>query len=165
MRPPELILFSTYGGDWEVYEQELHNIFINEIAQTDLQFRGQRVGYRRTPKFRGRSKAFWHLIQEGRVEDERTPDLRRCERLRWVPWVIENAASQHDEIEQWRNRRRNVANTLLWYREEYLVVLAKRSDYWLLITAYCTSQRRRVEQLRRERDSYYHAVGRGGQKD
>ena len=75
------------------------------------------------------------------------------------------AASQHDEIEQWQNRRKNVANALLWYREEYLVVLAKRSDYWMRITAYCTSQRHPVEQLRRERDSFNHAAGRGGQKD
>jgi hypothetical protein len=29
------------------------------------------------------------MIQEGRTEDERTPDLRRCERIRWPRPIIE----------------------------------------------------------------------------
>jgi hypothetical protein len=92
-------------------------------------------------------------VQEGRVEDDRLPDLRRCERIRWVRWVIENATS-HAEIDIWQNTRVTEINTLLWLREEYLVVLGQRQGYWLLRTAYCTEKSGRIAQLRKERDAF-----------
>ena len=159
MTPPDLLLFDDFGGNWESYEHELHRIFMGEIARAYLEFRGLKVGCRRILETAGRWASFWHLIQEGYVEEERTPDLRRCERLRWVRWVIENAVT-HPEIDEWQNRRKNKINTLLWFREEYLVVLAQRQRYWLLKTAYCTGQSLRVRQLRHERDQFKRTLGR-----
>ncbi len=153
MRPPDLLQFNDFNGNWDAYEDELYRIFVDEIARCGLKFRGKNVACRRSPETAGRWASFWHLVQEGHAEDDRTPDLRRCERLRWIRWVIQNAGS-HPEIDEWRNNRKNVTNTLLWYREEYLVVLAQRQDRWLLKTAYCTDQRRRIQQLRQERDNY-----------
>lgn len=121
-------------------------------------------GCRRHPEAAGRWASFWHLVQEGRVEDDRTPDLRRCERIRWVRWVIENAAT-HAEIDEWQNTRGTEVNTLLWFREEYLVVLAQRQGYWLLRTAYCTEKSGRIRQLRKERDAFHRANGAGAQND
>ena len=45
-------------------------------------------------------------------------------------------------------------NTLLCYREEYLVILAQRQGYCLLKTAYCTEKSGRIRQLRKERDAF-----------
>ena len=157
MTPPDLLPFDAFGGDWQAYENELYRIFMDEIARAGLRFRGYGVNCRRIPEAAGRWASFWHLVQEGRVEEERTPDLRRCERLRWVRWVIENAPL-HPAIDEWQNRRRNEVNTLLWYREEYLVVLAQRRNYWLLRTAYCTDQPHRIQRLRRERDDFHRAA-------
>ena len=151
MIPPDLVPLSGFGGDWEAYEAALYQIFREEIASGGLCFRCLPVGCRRRPETGGRWAAFWHLVQEGPVEEDRTPDLRRCERIRWVRWVIENAETC-PEIGEWRNTRRTETNILLWYREEYLVVLARRRGYWLLKTAYCTDRQGRVEKLRRERD-------------
>ncbi|MDE0031252.1 MAG: hypothetical protein OXU42_17855 [Deltaproteobacteria bacterium] len=143
MRPPDLLQFN---GNWDVYEHELYRVFIDELARSGLEFRGKKIACRRIPETGGRWASFWHLVQQGHAEDERTPDLRRCERLRWIRWVIQNAG-KHPEIDEWRNTRTNETNTLLWYREEYLVVLAQRQNSWLLKTAYCTDQHRRIEQL------------------
>lgn len=156
MTPPELVLLNAFGGNWPAYETELHRIFMAEIAGGGLQFRGARVGCRRQPEAAGRWASFWHLVQEGPVEDDRFPDLRRCERIRWVRWIIENAPA-HAEIDEWQNTRGAETNTLLWYREEYLVVLAQRQGYWLLRTAYCTEQGGRIDKLRRERDVFHRA--------
>lgn len=153
MTAPDLILFD---GTWDEYEELLYKIFTEQISGGELEFRGQRVGCRRHPEAHERWASFWHLVQEGKVEEDRLPDLRRCERLAWVRWVIENG-DDHSEIEVWNNTRQSETNTLLWFREEYLVVLAQRSDYWLLRTAYCTTKRRRIEQLRKERDAFYKA--------
>ena len=154
MSPPNLVRFDAFGGNWDVYEAELYRIFREEIAHGGLQFRGWPVNCRRIPETRGRWAAFWHIVQEGSAEADRTPDLRRCERIRWIRWVIENATA-HPEIDEWRNERQRERNTLLWYREEYLVVMARRRNYWLLKTAYCTEQRRRIAKLRSERDAYH----------
>jgi hypothetical protein len=70
--------------------------------------------------------------------------------------MIENAPS-HVEIDEWQNTRGTEVNTLLWYREEYLVVLAQRQDYWLLRTAYCTDKSGRIRQLQKERDAFRRA--------
>lgn len=93
---------------------------------------------------------------DDRPEDHRLPDLRRCERIRWVRWVIENAVT-HAEIDMWQNTRGTEVNTLLWFREEYLVVLGQRQGYWLLRTAYCTDKSGRIAQLRKERDAHRRA--------
>ena len=61
------------------------------------------------------------MISEGSVEEERTPDLRRMERIRWPAPVIEH--SDDGVIKVWRNqRRRNETRILLWLEElDYLV--------------------------------------------
>ena len=47
-------------------------------------------------KTKGKGYAFWHVISEApqsnnRNESERIPNLRRCERIRWIAWAIEQA--------------------------------------------------------------------------
>ena len=162
-RPPDLLLFQDFGGDWSRYEKELNRIFTEKIAWGSLRFRNLPINCRRIPETGGRWASFWHLIQEGEEEDERTPDLRRCERLPWIPWVINNATT-HPKIDEWQNKRGSETNSLLWYREEYLVVLSQRRGYWLLKTAYLTDKKRRIEQLRKERNAYLCASGQSSRK-
>jgi hypothetical protein len=136
---------------------------MEEIARGGIRFRDWPVNCRRIPESQGRWSSFWHLVQEGPVEDNRLPDLRRCERIRWVRWVIENAVA-NPEIDEWEEVRNNSVDVLLWFREEYLVVLAKRRDYWLLKTAYCIVQQGRIAKKRRERDAYLATNKKGYQK-
>lgn len=154
MTLPSLVSLSDFKGDWNAYEEALYEIFMADLVKAGLHFGTVRVTCKRHDEHAGRWFTFWHLIQEGEIEDDRTPDLRRCERLRWVRWVIENA-STHSEIDVWENVRGTNRNILLWFREEYLVVLAERRDYLLLKTAYCTNQSGRVRKLRKERDHFH----------
>ena len=156
--PPDFLPLEDFNGDWEIYVEELYCIFIKEIARAGILFRNQEVSCLRHPEIEGRWKSFWHLIQEGSIEDERTPDLRRCERLRWVPWVINNAGT-HPEIDEWSNKRNAETNTLLWYQEEYLVVLSQKKGFWLLKTAYPTKRNHTIRKLRKERDGFYRVSG------
>ena len=151
MTLPELILFNDFDGDWSRYEEFLYTIFQRDIVQHDLCFRGSRITARRNPEHERKWAGFWHLISEGRVEDDRLPDLRRCERLTWVRWIIENA-DNCTNIDVWQNQRGRETNTLLWLEEKYLVVLSARSESFLLKTAYCTERGHRIRKLRKERD-------------
>jgi len=154
VHPPDLLRLEDFGGSWDDYETELYRIFIEEIVHGNLQFRGLPVRCR-DQKVENHLKLFWHLVQTGHVEEERMPDLRRCERIRWVRWVIENSARNPRIIDEWENTRGINVNALLWYRKEYLVVLTRRKDYWLLTTAYCTEYPRRREKLQKERDKFH----------
>lgn len=155
--PPDLILLTSFSGDWGSYEEQLNVIFKEEIACNTLTYQGCRVSCRRFPETQERWAAFWHLVQEGQVEADRQPDLRRCERIRWVKWVIESAKT-HDQINVWENTRKGEVSVLLWYAEAYLVVLSQRQGYWLLKTAYCTEGTGRISKLRKERDAFLKAA-------
>ena len=148
--PPKLLLFEDFGGDWGRYEDALDGVFMRDLAKGNPTFRGKRVGCRKTPEFNKRWAAFWHLIQEGRVEDEREPEMRRCERLPWVRYVIDNCDTD-PSIDYWEQRRSgSEMNAMLWLAEEYVVVLGQRADYWLLRTAFCTTRSGRIASYRRE---------------
>lgn len=151
MSLPPLLNFT---GDWDDYVEQLYTIFLDEIAKGGLTFRGDPVSCRRMPETDKRWAAFWHLVQEGRIEDDRLPDLRRCERLRWIKYVIENWNTD-SSIQWWENNRDGNVSVLLWLNEEYLVILAKRNGYWLLKSAYETSKPHRLASLRAERDKFH----------
>ena len=109
---------------------------------------------RRLPETAGKWAAFWYLVQQGKVEDDRLPHVRRCERLRWVRYLIE-AWNTDSDIQWWENKRGSETNVLLWYRQEYLVILSKRDGYWLLKSAYETDQIHRILTLQAERDKFH----------
>jgi hypothetical protein len=91
---------------------------------------------------------FWHCISEGPDEDQRTPDLRRCERIAWVREIIENFQDQRVMV--WARRKGREQRHYLWLEESYLVVLGERGHRYQLITAFCTDREHTREKLRRE---------------
>ena len=99
----------------------------------------------------GKHFSFWHLISTGNDEENRTPDLRRCERISWIGWIISNIDTD-PEITWWQNARgRNTHIVILHELEAYAVILAERNNYYMLKTAYTVTPRR-VANLIRERD-------------
>ena len=149
---PDLVRFH---GDWERYVEELYEIYMKEVVNGGLKFGGLPVRCRRHPEARGKGFGFWHVIQEGRVEEERLPDLRRCERIRWIPWII-RYAGRDSRITWWEERRGSNTDVLLWLEEEdYLVILAKRRGYMLLKTAYCTTRPHKKRGLRKNRGNFW----------
>lgn len=132
---PELELFSEYGGDWEHYLDAIYQIFCQDFVDSKPLFRGQRLALKRHPVIEGKEATFWHMTSEGSVESERTPDFRRCERIRWPRPIIENEGDPALKI--WSEKRGNENRIHLWFEAEaYLVVLAERATYTLPWTAF-----------------------------
>lgn len=149
--PPELFLFS---GEWEPYQEALFEIFKTTIAQGNLTFLGLPVKTRWFPSLKGKDFTFWHLISEGEKEEDRVPDLRRCERLSWVGWVLNNYAT-HPSISFCENNRKSSKNYVIWYKEgNYVVILSKRGKYFLLKTAYHVTSSHRIKSLQADMDAY-----------
>jgi hypothetical protein len=148
--PPSIVVFA---GDWEAYEEALFNIFTETLLNKTLTFQGLPVSLKKMPTYKDKHFVFWHLISEGELEEERTPDLRRCERLGWVGWVIENCEACPD-ISYWENSRGAQKHIVIWYeKENFVVILAKRNGYYLLKSAYLANAKR-VKNFSKERDEF-----------
>jgi hypothetical protein len=134
---PPLMEFNGYGGDWESYLMAIYAGFRTDFITSSPAFRGRRLGLKRHPVIQGKEATFWHLISEGKVEENRTPDFRRCERIRWPKPVIEHESET--EILVWIEPRGSNDDRIHIYlpAERYLVVLADRGNYILPWTAYC----------------------------
>jgi len=109
----------------------------------------------------GKEATFWHMIQKGTIEEDRTPDLRRCERIRWPKPIIEHDADT--AIKVWANQRRGEQRICLWLeQEDYLVILADRGKYILPWTAYMVKQPHRQRKLQKEYDIFWQNKHRKG---
>lgn len=151
---PPLILFN---GDRDAYLNELYTAYLNEVVNENLTFQELPIRYR-YDEIDDKGFGFRHMISYGLIEEDRSLDMQRCERIRWIAWVLRNAETS-PRVSWWENRRKNNKNVVLWLEnDDYVVILSKRKDYYVLLTAYIVySSRRRV--FRRERKEYQQLKG------
>lgn len=136
---PDLILLQAYDGNWDAYLEAIYHQFQADFAGDRGHFRGKRIGLKRLPMSGGREATFWHFISEGNVEADRTPDLRRCERIAWIRVILSNP--DHRSIKTWSEAGDRSTRILLWYElAEFLVVLDDRGEFILPWTAYCVER-------------------------
>lgn len=160
--PPPLMPFTGYS-DWTDYEDAIYAEYLASVAHARLTFLGSPVKVRFVPTSKHKGYGFWHLIseapsQDNRNEDERIPDLRRCERVRWVAWCIQNAGAPG--FSWWENVRKGQTHVVIWAEShDYAVMLGKRNTpegvrYYLLKTAYCLRSHN-VRRFAKERDAFW----------
>jgi len=140
---PSLVYLDQFGGEWDRFIEAVYAYFKVDFMDSKPRFQNKAIRLKRYPPLDGKEATFWHITSEGRKEDKRVPDLRRCERIRWPRPIIEHY--NDESIRCWSNirgnaRRRNERRIVLWfYDEDYVVVLADRGGYILLWTAYYVS--------------------------
>ena len=135
---PDLVCLEDHGGDWGRYIEAVYAFFKSDFVATTPMFKGNPVRITKHPSLDGKECAFWHVTSEGNIEDARTPDIRRCERIRWPRPIIEH----HDcsAVRCWSNKRGNNNRIVVWlYEQDFVVILVKRREYVLLLTAYPVS--------------------------
>lgn len=146
---PALVLLEENDGDWNKYLTLIYSYFRSDFIDNQCNFRGIKIAIKRHPQINNKEATFWHLITEGDNETERTPDLRRCERIRWSKPLIEKVPDE--TIKLWKNKRHNETRLCLWLEDaEYIVILAERKKYLLLWTAYTVTENHRKRKLQRE---------------
>lgn len=143
-----------FGGDWSDYVETIYQVYVNSVANAGLSFNGLKISCQYRPESQGKHFGFWHVISEGKDEAERLPDFRRCERITWVAYLIENVGTDAD-ITWWENKRGSDTHVVIWHEtENFVVILAKRKDYYLLKTAYCPESHR-AKTFIKERESFW----------
>ena len=96
----------------------------------------------------GKEAGFWHCVSSGPDEQNRTPDIRRCERISWIRAIIENYKDAL--IRTWKRKKKSDLRVYIWFNENYLVVLGERRKHVQLITAFCTNRSHTIRKLKRE---------------
>ena len=131
---PDLIYFEDYNGNFQAYFSAVYAVFENDFIRSQPQYEGLKVAVRKYPEVDGLHRTFYHITHEGEDENNRQPDIRRMERIRYPKFVVEQ--NQHPEILIWKNRRGKDERILLFNESEnYIVVLTERKEFYLFITA------------------------------
>jgi len=160
IEPPELLPF---GGDWPSYEETIYEAFLETFVRPEIRFRGWRVSAPYRPETRGKHFSFWHVVSEAphpsnRNEEDRIPDIQRCERIRWIAWAIQQANAGQQGVSWWENSRGRNTHVVIWAEQlDFAVILGKRRDYYVLKTAYGNLRERRRRAFERERAAFWRA--------
>lgn len=121
----------------------LYGIFCRDIRDYDLRYFDNKVWIFAEMED-GREKIFWHLTTRSEkkekiprrkkkffpldqiyLNEDRYPDLRRCERLPWIRALIEQA--RDTEILAWDYEEEDLTiKTYLWLKDHNFVVIMKK---------------------------------------
>lgn len=156
---PELIRLEDFGGDWQAYISAVYEAFKRDFVYSQTQFQGVPVRLRHGPFYDKKESTFWHVVSsEAAGTVERIPDLRRCERVKWIKPAIEKVNSP--EVKHFIETRGQRIDHLLWLDCEdedckgYLVVLQQRKKACVLVTAYCVQYRHKQQQLQQSYERF-----------
>lgn len=161
---PGLVIWDqTAGETWDAYEKRLFHVFQQEFGSGGILFHGEPVRFRRMPYTGHYPEAFIHLTTCRQGDDEaRLSDIARSERIRWPRPVIERhpscgvcGYSACTKPWVWQTRKKV---KIYLPNQQYLVILEKRSDYWVLITAYHLERSHSIEKITREYNSCFSVI-------
>jgi hypothetical protein len=153
---PDLIELSAFGGDWSSYIDHLYSIFERDFVQHRLKFMSMPIVFD-TRLHKGKCEGFWHITSSfDEQTNQRNPDLRRCERVPWPKPIVNNSADPLVSI--WENIRGKKSNIMIYLEShDYLIVLIKRKNVFVLATAYFINQAHTRKKLKKERNAYLKA--------
>lgn len=156
MQLPKIITLNDFGGDIASYIEAIYALFKKDFVDTKPKFEGVRLGLKKYPLVSNKEYTFYHFTHDGEYEENRTPNLRRMERVCFIKPMIEN--SNHPDLKVWRNKRGTKERILIYHEaESFLVVLEDRGDFILPWTAYLVEYPNRKKQLIKEYEDYIKA--------
>ena len=135
---PELISLNDFNGNFKLYIDAVYAVFERDLIKNRPNFGSYKLSLKNNPLFQQRSYSFYHLTHKGETETERTPDLRRCERIAWVKPTIENTEKWNLKFwEQSRNGKSRICIQLSVEDDvDYFVILDVRVNCVIIWTAF-----------------------------
>ncbi|OOF88180.1 hypothetical protein BKG94_07725 [Rodentibacter ratti] len=161
---PDLLLLEDFGGDWEKYFNAVYRIFERDFERSKPIFAGHTVNLKRHPTYNDKSATFWHTISEGKDESERTPDIRRCERIAWLKPIFEEfqevKPTENSKIRWWLEMRGKEERYHLALPDfSYVVVVAKRTNFVLPWTAFYVEYNHQRRKYQKKYEKYWDIIG------
>ena len=150
---PDLILMEEFGGNFNLYFAIVYEIFENSFINSQPIYNGLRVFAQKLPEVDGIHRTFYHITHKGEIENERKPDFRRMERIRFPKFCIDNYS--HKDFLIWdkivgRDNRIHILNEA----ERYLIVLTERKGYYLFWTAFYIENNHTIRKKKKDYETY-----------
>ena len=137
-RLPRIIELTEYGGNYTTYIDAVYEVFSRDFIAHRASFGSNRLRLKFNPLYQDRAYTFYHMTHEGKDEQNRTPDLRRCERMPWARPTIEVFPPK--DVKLWEQMRGSSHRICICLEvdtgENYYVILDVRKTYVLLWTAF-----------------------------
>lgn len=154
---PPLVSYRLIG-DWDTFLDIVHQRYIDDFVYHVPCFRGIKIKIRRVPVSDSKEKAFWHLVQKGPSEEDRVPEIGRCEHIAWVRALIE-AADDPSKVVVWKNRRQTkrgpVVNWLIALPDfSFVVILRDDGPKCTLTTGYPVDEEHSRRKLKAECEAW-----------
>jgi hypothetical protein len=153
---PSLITLESCAGDWNKFIEVVYAAFVQDFVNSKPRFRRKELRLKSHPYIDGKEYTFYHLTHKGEVEDERIPDLRRCERIQWAKPTIEEC--ENWKIKIWPQTRKGKNRLCIWLEldsePDYIVILDIRKDYILPWTAFVLEFEHEKRKKQKEYDLY-----------
>ncbi len=161
---PQKIYLEEYGGDYHRYIDAVYAIFEADFIRNKATFGTHRLNLKFNPLFQERAYTFYHMTHKGENENDREPDLRRCECMPWARPTIENV--ENWQLKFWRQSRQRSNNRVCICLEneddvDYFVILEVRNNYVLLWTAFVGELSHETAKKLREYNAWKATDGRG----
>jgi hypothetical protein len=159
---PKIVEISEYGGNYHSYIDAVYDIFYQDFIAHKTAFGFHQLRLKFNPLFQERAYTFYHMTHKGLQEDNREPDLRRCERMPWARPAIENVLKWN--LRFWRQTRKNSENRVCILLEveddyDYFVILEVRETYVLLWTAFVSEYSHETKKKLKEYDDWMAGEG------
>lgn len=153
---PDIVCLNDFGGDYDAFIDAVYAIFERDFVKYRPIFRGKKLALKHHPEYQGRAYTFYHMTHQGSDEQNRTPDLRRCERISYAKPVIENCDKWNLKI--WPQIRDGKHRVCIWLEVEgepdYFVILDVRENYILPWTAFVAEHKHQTRKKQREYEEY-----------
>lgn len=158
---PDIIEFNDHGNHWPTYIDAIYEVFKNDFVRTKPFFRGKRLGLKRHPLIDNREYTFYHMTHKGYDEQNRIPDLRRCERMPWGKPTIEKCDKW--DMKVWEQKRKGETRICIWLElddePDYIVILNERKGYLLPWTAFVLEYEHERKKKQREYERWLKKAG------
>ena len=154
---PEMIYLEDFGGDFDAYNEAVYEVFKEDFVTTRPTFEGTVLRLKKHPYVDGKEYTYYHFTHSGDIENDRTPDMRRMERMPFPRPMIDNSGDP--SLKVWRNKRGTKDRILILDEEErYLVILDDRGEYILPWTAYYIEYNNKIRRLLKEYEAYMKGI-------
>jgi len=159
---PQLITYDAYNGRWDDFIEDVYQAFCDDFhnnRKPNLKYDNRKITSKRSPLVNGKPDSFWHVIS-GDINNGSSngPEVPRCERIKWIRPIIENHL--HEQVLIWEEPEKRGAKTrtLFWLKDhDYLVIIANRTEYSILWTAYHIEYPHKRRKLQIRHDEYHKA--------
>ncbi|HPO57161.1 MAG TPA: hypothetical protein PKY46_14280 [Ignavibacteriaceae bacterium] len=158
---PDILLLSDYNGNFDLFTDAVYSVFFKDFVKDKTFFRGEKLKLKWHPLYQNKAYTFYHMTHKGKDEQNRVPDLRRCERIPWAKPTIEHCDTWKLKIwPQQRSGQGGLKDRLCIWLEmdnepDYIVILDIREKYKLLWTAFVLEYPHEKRKRKKEYEAWF----------